>query len=246
MKKKKQMKSKGLHLFLSFGLCLSLSSCSFSLEEVEWDAIVDDVLEVAVAWLLEDDGNSAGASGTAGNLPPLAPSTPAQEAVPYYYNEANPHSSFLFQGMTVEALETGYEISGTVLGEKIMDENSYALATEGEGTFPLTFHKYLDNGTLREETVTCTIESKKETTFTFSCSISDGESYVINVDDWGIMTYEDGSIFYEPLSFIHLYVENSSTRLEGAVDFSLIQEIPEGYFTVEAVVINGIVTSLTW
>lgn len=241
-----------------FTLLLSLlCSCSVNLEEIPWDSMVDTAIDRVVDYLLEGEStNGAGSSGSSGNVAPVSPSNNYSDynfvpsSVPYYYNKANPHSNFLFLGMTVQENGNGWEVSGAVIGEKSLDEGNFQLAQSlsAEESFSLSLYEYLDDGTLRENKVDCFVNLPWDANRSFHFVNSQGETQTLVVDEWGVLRYEDGSAYYEATDFIHLYIENN-TRLkpaDGSEDYPDITQIPEGRFLVEVTVISEVCTSFQW
>ncbi len=232
-------------ILLTSAMCL-LTSCSINLDEVEWDSVIDDMLEVAVGYLLESDGTSPGTTGTAGNIPPVPESRNTEITTAFYYNEANPHSEFLFQGMSKRSLTNTYTLSGTVQRPKVMNAEDYAqcFTLSSDSSFPLTFYEFSPVGIKKEETMACFVVNTEPLTIEFTTE--DGEFFQYTVDDWGYYYDPDGERLLEPLNYVHLEVSNvvQLHPSDGSV-CTTPMDLPDSYLAT-VVVADGVVTSISW
>lgn len=224
----------------------SLSSCSVNLEEVEWDVLLDDLLVQAVDVLLENDGTSPGSPNKPGNTPPTAPTQSSISSTPYYYNDEDPHSSFLFHGLARSVISSGWELRGALLGQMVFDQETYDQAS-AEDSFTMTIPQFSNAGSKKDTYVDCLVYERVGNLIYFSYTNEAGEQINHSVDDWGRVFDANGEEYKVQKRFICLQITDNTrlVKADGEVFDNLLDTSGEGY-TVEVTVAASHISVLQW
>lgn len=227
MKKRKRNVMKGKLWFCS--LAFLLTGCSGVKDSVlgmDWDGMIDNMVNVAVDSLLEKDGQES----TAGNV---APTPPANLAVPdqvnlRYWNDLAGDGAYNMAvfGDNVVTLGGGWEVPGFLIEASRVNEEFVAdIFANPEGfSFTYEFMDYDMEQNLIVHSFDCRTAGTTSHDSIYFTYYQDGNQITRAVLNTGVVTDDQGWIVSQPVEYVTFYVPFGTQMMDMGKSYTNIQD----------------------